>query len=217
MRHTAVFIAVLGCSGPCAALNLETGKCYPAADVRAQLVTEGQSPIVVGNRSGYGYPTALFFTSNADGTKGYAVRGDRPLGTPATETCVDSIYTNVRLHDVSVALIPSWAKWGNDEAAALAACRRDNLGYQEKCGSHDTRARNIFGNGSRFMLAMKGTAINPRDGSIRNAQMIWVNFTPATGSGLVNATTPEGADYVLSAYSSIAYAPAGMRMVAKEN
>ena len=202
-----------GISAPAAALTLETGKCYPAANVRAQLAAEGQQPIIVGNRAGYGYPTAIYFTSNADGTKGYAVRGDKLLGTPATETCVDSVYGDVRLNDISLANIPAWAKWGNDEATALAICRRDKLGYQEKCNSHDTVARNIFGSGSRFMLSARGTAINPRDKSIRKDQMIWVNYTPRTGNGLIHATTPEGADYVLSAYGAVAYTKAGEALI----
>ena len=140
---------------------LDTGQCLPAAQVRATLTAEGQNTIILGNRTGYGYPTALVFTSNGDGSEGYALRGDKPLGEQ-----------DVRLNDVTRPGVPAWAKLGGDPAAAAAICKRDRLGYQEQCRFHDESLSNLEGNGQHVMLMATGTAINPRDKTVRDGQRI---------------------------------------------
>ncbi|MBZ4346229.1 hypothetical protein LAN15_24170, partial [Mycobacterium tuberculosis] len=79
------------------------------------------------------YATALVFTSNADGSRGYLLRGDKPLGQQADTICIDSVYEDVRLNDITQPGIPAWAQLGGNAARAEAICKRDRLGYQEMC------------------------------------------------------------------------------------
>lgn len=178
---TAV-VLVAALSSPASALD--TGQCLPAAQVRATLAAEGQNTIIVGNRTGYGYPTALIFTSDASGSKGYALRGDKPLGEQATTICVDSVYRDVRLNDITRPGIPAWAKMGGDAAKAAAICKRDRLGYQEDCRANDLNLTNLESNGRRVMLVATGAAINPRDKSVRQGQRLVVTLAVQCSKGL---------------------------------
>jgi hypothetical protein len=202
---------ILSVSAP--AFALETGQCLPAAEVRAALTAGGQNTIIIGNRSGYGYPTTLAFTSNADGSKGYALRGDKPLGEQASTICIDSVYSDVRLNDITKPGIPDWALMSVDATKAGAICKRDKLGYQEICAPHDAALKSRDVNGLRVMFRAVGTAINPRDNSIRQNQRIVVETSAADQQGGVVAVTPEGADYMLSGYSKASYTQHGMTMM----
>jgi len=204
---SGLFVLSLCISIP--AFALETGQCLPAAQARAALAQEEQSPIIVGNRSGYGFPTALIFTSNADGSKGYAVRADKPFGQQAEKVCIDSVYRNVRLNDISRPGIPAWAIIGGDAKQAEAICKRDRLGYQEACSLADQVTQELAENGRKVMMFADGSAINPRDKSIRQNQRIIVQLNPNTQTGLIRAVTKEGAGYVLSAYADAGYTPIG--------
>ena len=187
---------------------LDTGQCLPAAQVRAALAAEGMNPIIVGNRTGYGYPTSLIFFSNADGSKGYLVRGDKPMGQQADTACVDSVYRDVRLNDITRSGIPDWANMTVNRRKVEAICR-GHLGYQDMCRPHDQMLANLESNEQHVMLAATGTAINPRDHTVRDHQRIVVTLRPADQVGLINAVTPEGASYMLSAYSSAAFSQYG--------
>lgn len=187
------------------ALALDTGQCLPAPQVRSTLAAEKQNTIIIGNRTGYGYPTALVFTSNADGSKGYLLRGDKPLGEQAETICVDSVYRDVRLNDISRPGIPAWAKLGGDPVKASAVCKRDKLGYQELCRFHDASISNLASNGQHVAFMAIGTAINPRDKTLRLNQRIILTLHGGDEGGLVNAVTAEGASYMLSAYTKPAF------------
>lgn len=214
MRKSLSFVGAAICAGAAfPALALETGQCLPATTVRATLAQEGQSPIIVGNRSGYGYPTALIFTSNVDGSKGYAVRGDKPFGEQAETACIDSVYRDIRLNDISKPGIPAWAKMGGDPKTAEAICKRDKLGYQEDCGYADQATVNLNRNMQRVMFQAMGSAINPRDKSIRQSQRIVVTLQADNKLGLVRAVTIEGSGYLLSGYSGAAYTQHGEAML----
>lgn len=207
-------ISSLGIAAACLFLSspafaLTTGQCLPAAQVRATLAAENQNPIIVGNRSGYGYPTALIFTSNANGSKGYAIRGDKPFGEQAETVCVDSVYRDIRLNDISKPGIPAWAKMGGDAEAADAICKREKLGYQEICSNHDTSLTNLESHGRHVMFQATGSAINPRDKSARNNQRIVVMVGNDDAKGAIEAVTPEGASYFLAAYTNAAYTQHG--------
>ncbi|WP_066769271.1 hypothetical protein [Sphingobium sp. CCH11-B1] len=216
MRKFLWFVVAAICVGVASpVLALETGQCLPAATVRAALAQEGQNPIIVGNRSGYGYPIALIFTSNADGSKGYAIRGDKPFGEQAETACIDSVYRDVRLNDISKPGIPAWAKMGGDPKTAEAICKRDKLGYQEVCAPADQVTQELETNGRHAMMVATGSAINPRDKSIRQNQRILVTVNAGNQAGLIRAVTQEGAGYVLSAYSSVAYTANGEARLTK--
>lgn len=155
-------LAVAGCLiAATPVLALETGECLPAAQVRSALAAEGMNPIVVGNRTGYGYPTSLIFIANANGSRGYLIRGDKPLGQQADTACIDSVYRDVRLNDITRPGIPDWAKMTITPREVEAICR-GHLGYQNKCQRHDVSLFNMDSNGLRVMLMATGTAINPR-------------------------------------------------------
>lgn len=184
---------------------LDTGQCMPAAQVRQALADEGQNALIVGNRTGYGYPTALIFFANADGSKGYAVRSNQPLGQQGETACIESVYRDVRLNDITQPGIPSWAVLAVDHAKASSLCGRGGLGYQDICAPYDISRKNMEANGAHVMLMAIGTTINPRDKAVRSSQRIVVTVEPNEKLGLVDAVTPEGASYRLSAYSAVSY------------
>ena len=184
------------------ALALDTGQGRPATQARAARAAEGMNPIIVGNRTGYGYPTSLIFLANANGSRGYLIRGDKPLGQQADTACVDSVYREVRLNDITRPGIPAWATMGGDAARANAVCKRDHLGYQEECSPHDAALATLERHGQHVAFMATGTAINPRDGSIRKQQRLFLTVDPSKG-GLLKAATAEGASYILSAYTSV--------------
>ena len=190
-------------SAPAPAFALTVGQCGAAATIRAELAAEQQSTIIIGNRSGYGSPTTLAFTSNADGSKGYLVRGDKPLGQQATVACIDAAYGDARINDVTKLGVPAWAMITSDPATVDRICQRDRLGYQEMCKANDERLTNLEGNGQRVLFVATGSAVNPRDDTVRSGQRIIVTYSSAKDGGLVMASTPEGANYILSAYSPI--------------
>lgn len=201
---------------PASAQSLVTGQCLTAASVRAALMAESQNPVIIGNRSGYGYPTALIFMSNADGSRGYALRGDKPLGQQAETICVEAVYRDVRLNDITKPGVPAWAMMPNtDPKAADAVCKRDRLGYQELCNFHNGSLVGLEKNGQRVMFVATGTAINPRDKSVRENQRITVTINFTEQGGLVKAATPEGASYMLSAYSKVSYTQFGNALLGR--
>lgn len=196
-----------GCAlfGASNAYALETGQCIPAREARAEFAAQGMNPIIVGNRTGYGYPVSLIFFSDAGGSRGYLIRGDEPLGQQSDTVCVESVYRDARLNDIARPGVPAWAKMGGTAKAAEAVCKRDHLGYQELCGFHDDSVIGLEKNGQHVMLVATGTAINPRDKSVRQDQRITVTIRPDEMGGLIKAATPEGASYMLSAYTKVSY------------
>lgn len=195
------------------AFALETGQCLPAAQAREALAVEGMNPIIIGNRTGYGYPTSLIFFSNADGSRGYLVRGDKPLGQQADTACIDSVYRDVKLNDIAKPAIPTWAKMGDDQKTAEAICKRDRLGYQEKCNSNDVSVIGLAESGQRVAFVATGTAINPRDHSIRAGQRLTVTINGSVHGGLIKASTPQGASYMLSAYTDVGLTQFGQALL----
>lgn len=198
----AALLIGLGFASP--AFALETGQCLPATQVREVLAAEQMKPIIVGNRTGYGYPTSLIFFANADGSRGYLIRGDQPLGTQAAIACVDSVFRDIRLHDISKPGVPAWALMGDDPATADVICKRYRLGYQEECRPHDKSLAILNSNRQHVLFMAIGTAINPRDGSIRQGQRLLLTMDGTDGTGLLKASTAEGASYILAAYTKAA-------------
>lgn len=195
------------------AFALTTGECLPAEQARQAIAIEAMSPIIVGNRSGYGNPTALIFFSNSDGSKGYAFLADKPFGQQATTICVQSVYRDIHLNDITRAGIPSWARMPVDRTRATAICARGGLGWQDNCLPHDDSMANLESNGVHVMLIATGTAINPRDKSVRSNQRIVVSVDPVVHKGIFKAATSEGASYMLSAYLDVSYTQHGNAML----
>jgi hypothetical protein len=203
-----VAIGFLGVAVP--ALALETGQCLPAAQVRTALTAEGMQPIIVGNRAGYGDGAALIFYANTNGSRGYMVRGDRPMGQLSNTICIESVFRDVRLNDITHPGIPAWARMtGIDPTTVERTCKAGKLGYQEQCNSHAVSLANLEASGVHVMLMATGSAINPRDKSIRQNQRIVVSVSPADNKGGVKAVTPDGASYMLSGFVDAAYTRTG--------
>lgn len=195
--------ATVFAASPASALT--TGQCVPAEQARQAVAAEAMSPLIVGNRAGLGVPTALIFFANADGSKGYALLSDKPNGEQATRICVQSVYRDIHLNDITKAGIPSWAQMPVDRAWATAICARGGLGYQDSCLPHDETLANLEKGGVHVMLTATGTAINPRDNSVRTNQRITIAVRPADWKGVYEAATIEGASYMLAAYTSVSY------------
>ena len=129
-RTAVVMGAALACATPAtvtaaepAVAGLQPGQCLPMADMNAALRAEGQRTMIIGNRSAIeerdaaGNPTRLAerletITSNADGSVGYNLAGDRPREEPSINVCVRAKLTNVRLFDASQPTIPRDAYLG---------------------------------------------------------------------------------------------------------
>lgn len=194
---------ILSLSAP--AFALETGQCAAAATIRAVLAAEGQNTIIIGNRSGAGIPTTLAFTSNADGSKGYMILGDKPLGEKADWICIESAYRDVRLNDVTKPGVPTWALYAGNPKGVEALCAGQKLGWQGACGLHNTVVRNHESHGQRVLFKAIGTA-KSRDG-LRQDQLLLVMIDTRENTGGLTATTAEGANYMLWAYSKMALTP----------
>lgn len=116
--------------------QLQAGQCLPMADMNAALRAQGQRTMIIGNRSGVQErdargeasrvtESAEVITSNADGSVGYNLAGNRPREEASTEMCVRARLTNVRLYDARQPSIPRDAYLGGsfnqvvDQNAAL--------------------------------------------------------------------------------------------------
>lgn len=93
---------------PLGAQALEPRQCLPMAEMNAALVAEGQRTLIIGNRIAFldgpggrieAGKNVNTFTSNADGSVGYNLEGDKPMGEPSTRVCVAARFTNIVLYD----------------------------------------------------------------------------------------------------------------------
>ncbi len=88
------------------------------AEMNAALVAEGQRTLIIGNRIAFldgpggrieAGKNVNTFTSNADGSVGYNLEGDKPMGEPSTRVCVGAKFTNIVLYDARRAGTPPGA------------------------------------------------------------------------------------------------------------
>lgn len=104
----AAFMAAICASTP--AMALEAKQCLPIAEMNAALRAEGQRTLILGNRmaiadapeeklGGKVMEFANAVTSNADGSIGYQLEGNRPRAEASTEMCVAAQLTNIKLLD----------------------------------------------------------------------------------------------------------------------
>lgn len=121
MKPNRLLTAALGACALTAAFTgpaqaVERGTCLPAAQMIQTLRAEGQRSVIEADMM-TGNPRTLpliMYTTNADGSRGYEVGGDRPRdpGNPAQAAqrqpatlCISSVLTDVRLN--GDAAIPS--------------------------------------------------------------------------------------------------------------
>ena len=131
----AVFLASACLSSP--AIALDNKQCLPMAEMNAALRAEGQRTMIIGDRVYIDNPTGDILdvriprfvntvTSNADGSLGYQLEGDKPRAQTSDKVCVGAKLTNVRLFDAS--------KPGVNQAALLGGKFNEAIINAEKGG-----------------------------------------------------------------------------------
>lgn len=180
-----------------AATGLQPGQCLPMADMNAALRAEGQRTMIIGNRSAVqerdaaGNPTRVTesvetITSNADGSIGYNLAGNRPREEASTTVCVGARLTNVRLYDARSGTIPRDAYLGGtfnqlvDENAARGTrpmVVADTVFPNDNGGTRLGRPIVLFGNveGRSGSLVTYTANLEPA----RLALMVDTDYTPA--------------------------------------
>lgn len=114
--------AALACATPAAALD--AGQCLPIDQINQAMQAEGQRTVIISNRVALrGRETATgadiytrewvnTVTSNADGSVGYQLEGDRPRTEASAQICVRAKLTNVRLFDARLPTVANDAMLG---------------------------------------------------------------------------------------------------------
>lgn len=186
---------LMACANP--AFALEPGQCLPMAEMNAALRAEGQRTMIIGNRSAVeerdatGNPTRLAervetITSNADGSLGYNLAGDRPREEPSTNVCVRAKLTNVRLYDASQPTIPRDAYLGgsfntlvNDNAArgTRPMVVADTVFSNDNGGTRLGRPIVLFGNVEGRSASLVTYTVNNEPAAL--AMMVSTDYTPA--------------------------------------
>lgn len=170
------------------AYALEPKQCLPMAEMNAALKAEGQRTLIIGNRAAGRNSSASVsgvkikkwvntFTSNADGTLGYNLEGDKPAGQPSETVCVRGKFINVKLYDAR--------KHGTPEAA-------------RRGGEFDTYLSDNETKGTRPMLQADAIATAP-DGTVTlgNGITLMGNTKVKGGYLIVNYSDGEAAEILV--------------------
>lgn len=196
--------ALMACAVPATLANaqqatttLQPGQCLPMADMNAALRAEGQRTMIIGNRSAVqerdaaGNPTAVVervetITSNANGSRGYNLLGNRPREEASTNICVGAVLTNVRLYDARSGTIPRDAYLGGafnqvvDQNAALGTrpmVVADTVFSNDNGGMRIGQPIVLFGN-----MEVRGASLmtyTANGEAARLALMVDTDYTPA--------------------------------------
>ncbi|HEX7822824.1 MAG TPA: hypothetical protein VF463_19670 [Sphingobium sp.] len=183
------------------AFALEPGQCAPAAEVQAVLKAEGQMPVVIGNRVTLRKDRpANIFTSDKNG-RGYSLEGDAPNGQKSTIVCIGARYSGLRLNDINLPVVPSWALIGNDTKAANDNCEATKAGF---CESYDDYVKRATAGGMRVMLVARSESVQP-DGSVRKGRLLTILTKPGRQIADVKATNSAGAAESVGALEDVNY------------
>jgi hypothetical protein len=202
---------LMACANP--AFALEPGQCLPMAEMNAALRAEGQRTMIIGNRSApqerdaAGNVTRVVenaeaITSNADGSRGYNLAGNRPREEASTEMCVGAVLTNVRLYDARQTAIPRDAYLGGtfntlvDQNAAVGTrpmVVADTVFSNDNGGTRLGRPIVLFGN-----MEVRGGSLvtyTANGEPARLALLVDTDYTPAAlerinGSRTLAALSP---------------------------
>jgi hypothetical protein len=206
MRSVIVACGVLASSAllPASVLALEPRQCLPLAEMNAALKAEGQRTLIIGDRKAVNdapdrasgvrvtrYANAV--TSNADGTLGYQIEGDRPRAQPSTSMCVRAKLARVRLLDAR--------KAGVQTAALLG-------------GAFDAEVRDKEKIGTRPMLIADTMQTGP-DGSVRTGLPMIVFGNVAGRSASIYARLANGDPAFLVLMGDTDYTPEALRRLAQ--
>ncbi len=120
------------------AMALEAGQCLPMAQMNQAMVSEGQRTLIIGDRVAINHSdtssTGLVLNkwmnavaSNADGSIGYLLEGDKSSTEPSTQACVKLKLTNIQLFDASKKEIPQAALLGGAFNRAMQLSAQDGI------------------------------------------------------------------------------------------
>jgi hypothetical protein len=132
---TAALLATAVAASP--AYALEAKQCLSMTEMNVALKAEGQRTMIIGDREAAPTSTtgklkdAVFprwmngVTSNADGSVGYQIEGDKPRAQTSTQVCVRAKLTNVRVFDARKPGIPAEGILGGAFDVALKKIAND--------------------------------------------------------------------------------------------
>lgn len=138
------------------AIALDAGQCLPMAQMNQALIADGQRTLIIGDRVAINNSTASSsgvvvnrwvntVTSNADGSLGYQLEGNKPRGETSTEICVAAKLTNTQLFDATKNEIPQAALLGGAFNRAMELSAEDGIRPM-------VVANTVFGNGETLHL-----------------------------------------------------------------
>jgi hypothetical protein len=199
IRVCAAFSALAFGSSP--AIALEAGQCLSAAEMQAALKSEGQAPIIVGNRvtTRKDRPVNMF-TGDSSG-RGYELEGDAPQGTPSKTVCVMSRYHGAKINDITSPKVPTWALIGNDTKAANDHCKATASGL---CESYDDYVRRATSAGMRVMMVAR-IDVGKRGEAPRDGRLLTILTRPDRKIADVKVTNSLGASESVAGLESVNY------------
>ncbi len=183
---SALLAAVGLASGAQAA---EVGQCFTTAQLNETMKAEGQHSMAFGTqwlkdpKTGLRtLPAGHIFTSNDDGTLGYALEADAPVGQPFKEICVNLKLHNVKFFDTSIPGVPDEALIHGGRERALKFCEDKGFGL---CNYHDDVLKLADKNlGERIMMLGRTN---------RGSLVTLTASLPGSAGGSLGITFPEGA------------------------
>lgn len=189
------FAAALCAASPADAL--ENRQCMSMTEMNAALRAEGQRTMVIGDREVLNNPTGRLtdaslthyvntVTSNADGSLGYQLEGDRPRNEASTRVCVAAKLTNIRIFDASQPGVPQDALLG---------------------GSFDDALRASDQIGSRPMLV--ADTVHGSEGAYRLGLPMMIAVNMPYRAGVMLARQANGEPVKLMSLASLDYTDAG--------
>lgn len=193
----ATMAAAMACSAP--AMAMDAKQCLPMAEMNAALKAEGQRTMIIGDRLSLRndaqrdgglavdeYANAV--TSNADGSIGYQLEGDRSRSQTSTSMCVAAKLTNVRIFDAARSEIP--------QQALLGGKMDDMLRADAKVGARP--------------MVVADTVHRAKDGTERiGLPMVLTGNVPAR-VGAIYARKADGEPLLLVRLGTLDYTPAGL-------
>ncbi|MBJ7443778.1 MAG: hypothetical protein JHD32_05580 [Sphingobium sp.] len=208
-KFVGLGIFIFSCGASVPAFALEPGQCASAGEVQAMLKTEGQVPVVIGNRvtTRKDRPVNIF-TSDQSG-HGYMLEGDAPQGQKSATVCMKARYSGLRLNDINSPVVPRWALIGNDTKAANDNCKATKAGL---CESHDDYVRRATIGGMRVMLLAQSESIQS-DGSMKKGRLLTVLTKPERKIANVKATNGMGASESVGGLEDVSYTQFATRFI----
>jgi hypothetical protein len=199
MKPNRILAAALGACALTAAFTgpaqaVERGTCLPAAEMIQTLRAEGQRSVIEADVDVLNAHTLplIMYTTNADGSRGYEVGGDRPrdpadMSRPATRIpatlCVRAQLTDVQLNAGRVVPASFRLDATMREPDLTTQARARGVGFY---GDHNTTLDNGARNGSSFPTLQARIVLNGQP-----SRLVTVTFN-ATGLGGVLRSWDDG-------------------------